>query len=65
MKKQEDKKDNYQFCNWCCQPTIVIWVHGHGQCSMCGINIDECCSGEMCNLPAAVEKSETRISDEK
>jgi len=21
-------------------------VHGHGQCSVCGINIDECCTGE-------------------
>jgi hypothetical protein len=21
-------------------------VHGHGQCSVCGINIDECCRGE-------------------
>ena len=34
------------FCNWCNQPSVVIWVHGHGQCSICGINVDECCRGE-------------------
>jgi len=33
-------------CNWCNQPSTIIWVHGHGQCSVCGINIDECCKGE-------------------
>ena len=40
--------DNTQpvLCNWCKQPSIIIWVHGHGQCSVCGINIDECCKGE-------------------
>jgi hypothetical protein len=34
------------FCCWCNQPTSIVWLHGHGQCSNCGINIDECCSGE-------------------
>lgn len=40
--------DNRQavICNWCNQPSSIIWVHGHGQCSACGINIDECCRGE-------------------
>lgn len=33
-------------CNWCNQPSTIIWVHGHGQCSVCGYNIDECCRGE-------------------
>lgn len=33
-------------CNWCNQPSVIIWVHGHGQCSVCGINVDECCKGE-------------------
>ena len=33
-------------CSWCNQPSVVIWVHGHGQCPVCGINIDECCRGE-------------------
>ena len=40
--------DNRQsvICNWCNQPSEIIWVHGHGQCSVCGINVDECCRGE-------------------
>ncbi len=33
-------------CPWCGQPTRVIYVHGHGQCELCGTNIDECCRGE-------------------
>jgi hypothetical protein len=33
-------------CNWCNQPSTIIWVHGHGQCSVCGTNIEECCRGE-------------------
>jgi rRNA maturation protein Nop10 len=39
-------------CIWCNQPAVVIWVHGHGQCSVCGINIDECCRGEEAHPPA-------------
>jgi len=35
-----------RICNWCNQPAVIIWVHGHGQCSVCGINVDECCRGE-------------------
>ena len=35
-------------CPWCHIQTIIVWVHGHGQCSNCGINIDECCRGEQC-----------------
>ena len=31
-------------CLWCGQKSEIIWVHGHGQCSNCGYNIDECCS---------------------
>ena len=46
-----DKKQNI-ICNWCNQQTVIIWVHGHGQCSVCGINIDECCRGEEAHPPA-------------
>jgi len=35
------------FCNWCNQPSVVVWVHGHGQCSVCRTTIDECCRGEV------------------
>ncbi len=33
-------------CQWCGQPAQIFWFHGHGQCSVCGTNIDECCRGE-------------------
>lgn len=35
-------------CMWCGFEGLLVWVHGHGQCSNCGINIDECCRGEAC-----------------
>lgn len=35
-------------CLYCGQEAELIWVHGHGQCSNCGINTEECCRGENC-----------------
>lgn len=45
---QTKEQNSDFFCNWCGQPTQLIWVHGHGQCRWCGVNIDECCRGETC-----------------
>lgn len=42
-------ESNYVICNWCNQLATIIWVHGHGQCSICGVNIDECCKVEEAN----------------
>lgn len=36
-------------CLYCGQQAPLVWVHGHGQCAACGINVDECCRGESCN----------------
>lgn len=33
-------------CPYCGHLTKMIWVHGHGQCAVCGVTIDECCRGE-------------------
>jgi len=45
-------KEKYNLiCNWCNSHSDIIWVHGHGQCSVCGINIDECCKGEEAHPP--------------
>lgn len=33
-------------CNYCGSILELIWVHGHGQCSNCKINVEECCRGE-------------------
>ena len=52
-------------CNWCYQPSVIIWVHGHGQCSVCGINVDECCKGEQVDenliLPSTPIEKEHKI----
>ncbi|HYC76311.1 MAG TPA: hypothetical protein VEI02_01675 [Planctomycetota bacterium] len=32
-------------CPWCGQPACTVYVHGHGQCARCGVNIDPCCAG--------------------
>jgi hypothetical protein len=51
MLNDADKgKDNEPIlCSWCGQPAQIIWVHGHGQCSYCLTNIEECCRGEQCS----------------
>ena len=52
-------------CNWCYQPSVIIWVHGHGQCSVCGINVDECCKREQVDenliLPSTSIEKEHKI----
>ena len=53
--------DYIKICNWCGQPSDVIWVHGHGQCSVCKIVIDECCKGEEARqlIPSGDEKEKS------
>lgn len=45
-------------CFWCGQNSTIIWVHGHGQCSVCGYNIDECCRGESSDNSIKAESKE-------
>ncbi|MDA9639714.1 hypothetical protein N9T38_01580 [SAR116 cluster bacterium] len=35
-------------CLACGQPENIIWVHGHGQCAHCHMNVMPCCDGEVC-----------------
>lgn len=65
MKNQQKKLKNLDFCNWCNQPTTIIRVHGHGQCSFCGTNIDECCKGEVCKIPENPSNSLENERDQK
>jgi len=44
-------------CPYCGSDKGVVWVHGHGQCATCGINIEECCRGEQCGLQVETNKS--------
>ena len=32
-------------CPACGQTAPVVWVHGHGQCAICGTNVAPCCDG--------------------
>ncbi len=32
-------------CPACGQPEQIVWVHGHGQCAHCHMNIMPCCDG--------------------
>lgn len=50
-------------CNWRNQPSTIIWVHGQGQCAVCGYNVGECCRGENAdclNPNSSEEKKETQ-----
>ena len=33
-------------CLSCGQLENIIWVHGHGQCAHCKMNVMPCCDGE-------------------
>ncbi len=33
-------------CNYCGQITDTVRVHGHEQCTQCGINVEPCCDNE-------------------
>ena len=50
-------------CSWCTQLTEIIWVHGHWQCALCGISIDECCHGYQCNNLTKTECDEEENTD--
>ncbi len=49
-------------CPWCNQLTEIIWIHG--QCGLCGVNIDECCRGEQCNNLTKAECDEEENTDQ-
>ena len=35
-------------CPACGAPESLVWVHGHGQCAHCHMNVMPCCDGETC-----------------
>jgi hypothetical protein len=44
-----EQPKNIFICPFCGHLTKIVWVHGHGQCLICGTTIDECCRGEQAN----------------
>jgi len=51
-KTQEDGKPDGSHvmprCPACGRPEQLVWVHGHGQCAHCHMNVMPCCDGEVC-----------------
>jgi len=45
-----------QRCNYCGSAMQIVWVHGHGQCHNCKVNVDECCRGESCEKIEITDK---------
>lgn len=45
---QAEKEETPRRCIYCGAEAPLVWVHGHGQCAVCGINVEECCRGEIC-----------------
>ncbi|MGD8428507.1 MAG: hypothetical protein PVH63_12820 [Balneolaceae bacterium] len=45
---RKDRSEEPRRCTYCGAEAQLIWVHGHGQCANCGINVEECCRGESC-----------------
>ena len=35
-------------CPACGKPEQLVWVHGHGQCAHCRMNVMPCCDGAVC-----------------
>jgi hypothetical protein len=53
-------------CQFCGTPSSLVHVHGHYQCSACGINALPCCDGDNCdtNVQLTVQLAAERISKE-
>ena len=47
-RQYEEAKNGFSTprCIACGQPENIIWVHGHGQCAHCKMNVMPCCDGE-------------------
>jgi hypothetical protein len=50
VKEANSDESPQRRCQFCGQIADLVWVHGHGQCSACGINAEECCRGEQCGI---------------
>ncbi|WP_171032911.1 hypothetical protein [Fodinibius saliphilus] len=47
---QQVTEEESRRCSYCGVEAPLVWVHGHGQCAHCGINVQECCQGENCEM---------------
>ncbi|MBE7492568.1 MAG: hypothetical protein HS108_12535 [Planctomycetes bacterium] len=47
-------------CLYCGFEGELVWVHGHGQCARCGINVEPCCDGAACEPRPQQRQDHTR-----
>jgi hypothetical protein len=53
-------------CQFCGTPSTLVHVHGHYQCSVCGINALPCCDGDNCHTNEQLATASlTSIAEEK
>ena len=45
MQAEKERLENPRCLN-CGQPENIVWVHGHGQCAHCKMNVAPCCDGD-------------------
>ena len=43
-------------CPRCQSEVSLVFVHGHYQCPVCKSNVDDCCQGEVCQVPEPTKK---------
>lgn len=55
--------ENRQRCAYCGTALHVVHVHGHGQCGLCGTNVEPCCSGASAASEVAERGSDGTIVD--
>jgi hypothetical protein len=55
--------NNEQICGYCGNKTTLNWVHGHGECSRCHTNIEECCSGDCGQGIETADADEKRLAE--
>ena len=58
-------KNDLMQCLWCGNQVQIIWVHGHGQCPVCGTNIEECCRGENISCEKSTTKDDPNDNSRK
>ena len=63
MNEQNPHCNEKPKCPNCQMPSQIIWIHGHGQCSVCGVNVEPCCSGSDVDMTGDRDNQEIEITN--
>jgi hypothetical protein len=55
MSEKPPPDDDLPRCPYCGRMLETVHVHGHAQCSHCGMIFDPCCAGDPAAQPPLVE----------